>query len=63
MRDCGLDDCICIDAVMTIEIGDRSRLAEMLDTQRLYAMTMHASEPGQSSRMTIDDGDDFGVAS
>ena len=40
-----MDDRIRIDIVVMIEIGDRSGLAKMLDTERFDAMALHTAEP------------------
>src|SRR5262245_3192140 len=40
-------DCIRIKAVVGIELGDRARLAEVLDAERPHAMAAHAAEPGE----------------
>src|SRR4051812_21497591 len=57
-----MQDGVGVDAVMTVEIGDRAGLAEMLDAERFYAMARNAPQPGQGSRMAVDDGDQAAVA-
>ena len=57
-----IDDGVSVHAVMAIEIADRAGLAEMLDTQSLDAMPMHAAEPTQRRGMAVDYGDDASVA-
>src|SRR5262249_54149287 len=52
------DDRLGVDAVVTIEIGDRAGLAKMLDTERAYAVAGDGAKPGERRRMTIEHGDD-----
>src|SRR5215213_11421593 len=47
------DDRIRVDAVVAIEIGERSGLAEMLHAQRARAMTMDRAEPAERRRMRV----------
>src|ERR1700759_1695006 len=51
-----------VDAVVAIEVGDGAGLTEMLDAERLDAMTAPAAEPTQRRRMAIDHGDDAAIA-
>src|SRR5260370_16524697 len=54
----GRHDRISVDAVVPVEIADRSGLAEMLDPERAHAMAGDAAEPGQRRWMAVDHGDD-----
>ena len=55
------DDRVGIDAVVTIEIGDRAGLAEVLYTQRSCAMSMHRAEPTERRRMAVKHCDERAV--
>lgn len=48
-------DRIRIDAVMPVEVSDRTGLAEMFDPERTNAMAVDRAEPGESRRMSIED--------
>src|SRR6266508_1675822 len=54
----GGDDGVGVDAVVTIEVGNRSRLAEMLDAKRAHAMALYGAEPGECRRMAVEHADD-----
>ena len=51
------DDGIGVDAVMPVELGERSGLAEMLDAQGAYAMAGDGAKPCQGRRMAVEHGD------
>ena len=40
------NDGVGVDAIVPIELGERSRLAEMLDTEWTHAMASNSAEPG-----------------
>src|ERR1700722_13892612 len=54
----GGDDGAGIDAVVRVEIRDRTRLPEVLDAERTNAMSAHRTKPAECRGMAIDDGDD-----
>src|SRR5882672_12259812 len=58
----GGDDRAGVEAVMPIEIGDRSGLSEMLDAERPHAMAVHGAEPGERRRMAVEHRDDSAMA-
>src|SRR5262249_39668054 len=52
------DDRLGVDAIVPVEIADRTGLAEMLDPERAHAVTGDGAEPGERRRMTVEHGDD-----
>src|SRR5690606_6645631 len=52
---CRRHDRIRINAVMSIEIGDRTSLAKMFNAQRANAMAADRAQPGESRRMSVED--------
>ena len=52
------DDGIGIDAVMPVELGERSGLAEVLDAQGAYAMAGDGAKPCEGRRMAVKHADD-----
>src|SRR5512146_1540704 len=53
----GGDDRRRVDAVVPIEIRQRSGLAEMLDAERAGAVAVNRAEPGERRRMAVERGD------
>ena len=51
-----------IDFEMTVQVGDCSRLAEVIDAEGRNPMAPNATNPGQRRRMAIVHGNDGGVA-
>ena len=51
------DDGIGIDAIMPVELGERSGLAEVLDAQGAYAMAGNGAKPCEGRRMAVKHGD------
>src|SRR6185312_17440560 len=47
-----------IDAVMPVELGERSGLAEVLDAKRAYAMAGNGAKPCKCRRVAVEHGDD-----
>ena len=47
-----------VDAVVGVEILDRTGLPEVLDTERARAMTGDRAEPAERRRMAVDHADD-----
>src|SRR5437588_2121652 len=54
----GGDDRVGVDAIVPVELGDRSGLAEMLDPERAHAVAADGAEPRQGCRMAVQHGDD-----
>src|ERR1700690_409198 len=57
-----IDDGVCVDTVVAIEVVDRAGLAEMLDTERFDPGAMPAAEPAERCRVTVDHRDDAAIA-
>src|SRR5215468_3744204 len=53
----GRQDRIGINSVVAVQFGDRSRLAEMLDTERTHTVAADRPEPGEGCRMAVKHGD------
>src|SRR5262245_40323509 len=51
-----------IEAVVAVKLGDRARLAEVLDPERTCAMPIDAAEPRERLRMRIRDRDEGRIA-
>ena len=51
------DNGVGVDAVVAVEVGQRSGLAEMLDAERAYAVARDCPQPRKRRRMSIQDGD------
>src|SRR3984885_6476087 len=62
-RDClrGGDDGIGVDAVVPVEIRNRSGLAKMLDAQRPDLVAEDRAEPGQRRRVAVEHADDAAI--
>lgn len=56
-RLCCRDDGIGVDAIVPIELGERARLAEVLDAQRACSVSGNGADPGKSRRVPIKHGD------
>jgi hypothetical protein len=54
---CRRDDSVGVDAIVPIELGERARLAEMLDAQRARSVSGNSAEPGESHWVAIKHGD------
>jgi len=54
----GCNDRIRVDAVMPVELGNRTGLAEMLDAEWAEAMAVDRAQPAERRRMAVDDADD-----
>src|SRR4029077_14345462 len=52
------DDGIGIDAVMPVELGERSGLAEVLDAKRAHAMAGNGAKPCECRWVAVEHGDD-----
>jgi hypothetical protein len=55
-RDClyGVADCLRVDTEVSVEIGNGSGLAEMLDAERAGAVAVDGSKPCERRRVSID---------
>src|SRR3954469_16648838 len=53
-RRCRRDHGIGVDAVVPIEVRDRTGLPEMLDAECPHAMAVYGAEPGEGCGMTIE---------
>src|SRR5271157_2458566 len=51
----GVDDGLGIEAILAIEVGDVTRLAETIDAQGHDAVPGHGTQPGKRRRMAIED--------
>ena len=47
---------------MPVELGDRAGLAEVLDSERPYPVTVDGAEPGECRWMAVEHGDDPAIA-
>src|SRR5262245_10248889 len=59
---CRRQDRVDVEAVVAVELGQRSGLAEMLHTQRAHAVAADAANPGQRLGIGVRHGDDGGIA-
>ena len=53
----GAQDRLRVDPIMAVKIGNRARLAEVLDAERARSVAHHGTDPGECRRMCVDDGD------
>ena len=56
-RLCRRDDGVGVDAIVPIELGERARLAEMLNAQRARSVSGNSAEPAESRWVAIKHGD------
>jgi len=54
-----LDNGVCVDPMMFVEIADCSGLTEVFDTKRNRLMRSHTAEPSQRGRVAINRGNDL----
>src|ERR1700733_11727105 len=52
------DDGVGVNAIVPVEIGDRTGLAEMLDAKRPNLVAVHGAQPRQRRRMSVEHADD-----
>ena len=55
------DNGVGVNAIVTIEVGERAGLPKVLDAQRAHAMTEDCADPGEGGRMAVDRGDHAAV--
>src|SRR6516164_2422049 len=55
-------DGVDVEAVVAVELGQRSGLAEVLDAQRAHAVAAHTAKPGQRLGIGVRHGDDGRIA-
>ena len=57
----GVQDGVGVQAVMAVQVGHVTRLAERLDAQGRDAVAAHGGQPRQRGRVAVEHGDQAGV--
>ena len=55
------DNGVGVNAIMPIEIGQRSGLTKMLDAEWTYPMTRNSAEPRECRRVSVEYGDQAAI--